>query len=171
MWQVHLLSQSFDLSLFQAISSSTYSSQHRYFKLATHESFDPLHPHLHKLYWYSRKGSASLNSLSVERVRTISVVACPRRLVYHSPSRTLSLATETLSVTDDIVYVVCTGVETVSSKTRLLLAPSSDLSVFSVLLDDGSELQLRSAKIDRVVRWINVLALVGSFIYCVLNIC
>jgi hypothetical protein len=131
----------------------------------THESFDPVHPYIYKLYWYSRKGAASLNSLSVsaERVRSISVVASPRPLVKDMKSHILVLASERTTQDEcaSVVKVVCTGVETASSKSRLLLAPSSDLCVFKVLLDDGTELLLRSSKIDRVINWINMLALVS----------
>jgi hypothetical protein len=108
------------------------------------------------LMWYKKEGSAVLKALDIERIQSVSLIYSNRPLVYLPFKHSLVLQSEAGNNNKDILLVQPLEHEdNASSKQN-----GVDFYIFRIVQTDGKDHVLRSTKIDRVMKWINLIALV-----------
>eukprot|EP01036_Dinobryon_divergens_P030724 gene30724-40010_t len=115
--------------------------QRRWFKLSTRESIPPNleKPYVYTFMWYKREGGAVIKSIDVTNIVSIAVMQTPRPLAY----------------LQDSVSVMAVDLDAVPEPTITI----------RIMQADGKENLLRGAKVDRVIKWINLFSLAGSLRY------
>lgn len=146
--------------------------QRRYFKLATRETHNPEDPFVYSLLWFKKEGGTVIKSLDdvARQVRSVVVVQTARPLacVYGDGRCIVKLMSEVGAgggggeaipvqpnnslVKEDVSHTTA-GVRGISKNefTGILLVQA-----------DGKQHLLRGAKIDRVLKWVNYIALVSA---------
>lgn len=109
--------------------------------------------------WYKHKGGSVIKSLDVSAVVKIYVMETTRPLVYVPGERVAPL--RLLSEVDgsSTPYV---PVQDMYSRPSCVIQRAVDKTIqhfaFAIVADDGKEMALRASKVDKVIKWINILA-------------
>ncbi len=135
--------------------------QRRFFKLTTRETLNVDKPYMYNLMWYKKEGGSVLKALDADKIASITVCHSPRPLAYSPYKLSLSLLSE-VKYQLGVVDVVPTEKE--EGGATLSVVPGSEFITFTVVQagDGGKEHVLRSVKVDRVIKWINTLAMVSE---------
>lgn len=133
--------------------------QRRFFKLTTRETLNPDKPYLYNLMWYKKEGGSVLKALDADKIASLTVCHSPRPLAYSPYKLSLSLSSE-VKYQLGVVDVVPTEKEE-GGATLSVVPGGSEFITFTVVQTDGKEHVLRSGKVDRVIKWINTLAMVS----------
>ncbi len=132
-------------------------AQKRFYKLTTRETHNPDKPYLYHLNWYHKEGGAVIKALESEKIASLSISYSPRKLAYSPYKLSLGLASE-ISGQLGVVDVVCGDKSAAGSVGGVQV---DEFCTFTVVQTDSKEHILRSAKVDRVIKWINTIALVS----------
>lgn len=145
--------------------------QRRWYKLSTRETMNPEHPYTYNFMWYKTEGGAVIKSIEADNIESISVLASPRALAYLPLKQTLMLQSEALN--QPLAMVVKNHDPEVSGAQPNTPAGNAKdgFAVFRVLQKDGKDHELRSAKVDRIIKWINLLSLVSILILTFVSRC
>lgn len=115
--------------------------------------------------WYKTEGGAVVKSLEADNIENISVLASPRALAYLPLKQALMLQSEALN--QPLAMVVKVHDPEVSAREQPNTPAGNAADQFATIRvqqKDGKDHVLRSAKVDRIIKWINLLSLVRSLI-------
>jgi hypothetical protein len=105
-----------------------------------------------------------IKSLEASHIANISVIGSPRALSYLPLKQTLMLQSEALN--EPLAIVVKNHDPEATVQPNVPVGSSAEQFVtIRVLQTDGKDHFLRGAKVDRVIKWINLLSLVSCH-YC-----
>jgi len=137
--------------------------QRRWFKLSTREAVPANldRPYVYNLMWYKKEGGAVIKAVDADNLASIAVLQTPRPLAYLQSSRSLALQSDAALKTD-AVTVVAHGLADCSLQQVATLEPFVAIRLLQV---DGKESILRGSKVDRVIKWVNLLALAAELSY------
>jgi hypothetical protein len=148
------------------LTFSLPTSQRRWFKITTRETLNPLEPYSYNFLWYKKEGGAVIKSLEASHISNISIIASPRALSYLPLKQTLMLQSEALN--EPLAIVVKNHDPEASTQPNVPVGSSTEQFVtIRILQTDGKDHFLRGAKVDRVIKWVNLLSLVsGTVVQC-----
>lgn len=142
--------------------------QRRFFKVQTRETGNPNKPYVYFLIWYKKEGGAAIKSLEVDKIGSLSISQCSRSLLYIPPPDNragLWLQSEAGVCPYSIAVSAVEGSEDDKGAKQV----GSEFFVFNVVQTDGKEHTLRGMKIDRIIKWINIIAQVNKICIIVFN--
>lgn len=158
---LHVYISSVDVYFFPFV---TLALQRRWFKLTTRETLNPLAPYSYSFMWYKKEGGAVIKSLDTANIENISVISSSRALAYLPLRQTLLLQSEALN--QPLAIVVKNHDPELAANAPQPNTPAGNTTeqfvTMRVLQKDGKDHWLRGAKVDRVIKWINLLALVRT---------
>eukprot|EP01038_Epipyxis_sp_PR26KG_P013395 gene13395-17962_t len=133
--------------------------QKRWFKLTSRDNTannDPNKPFIYHLMWLKKENGSVIKSIEIEKIVSMCVVHTTRPMAYVIPKLSLMLQSEV----DDIK--TCLVVKEVPNDTLCpiskVIGSSLPFFYFSLTLMDGKEHFLRATKVDRILKWMNVIA-------------
>ena len=100
--------------------------------------------------WYKKEGGTVIKSLEADKIETICIIHTPRALSFLKTSKELHITSE-ITLNPDAVTVVASEENNDSPANYI---------VFQIVQSDGKELILRGTKVDRVIKWINIISTV-----------
>ena len=100
--------------------------------------------------WYKKEGGAVIKSIEADKIDSISIIHTPRGLSYLYTKNELKLSSEVVNNPEAVTVVP--SEENNDSPANYI--------VFTVVQSDGKEHILRGTKVDRVIKWINIISLV-----------
>lgn len=128
----------------------------------TRETHSLEKPYLYSLMWYKKEGGSVIKALEIDKVQSIAIICSNRALSYVLPPRINSLVLQSEAGTSrDVIQVAPFEHEDNNSGKQ----GGVDFYIFRVLQTDGKDHILRSAKIDRIMKWVNTIAFAGSLAY------
>lgn len=139
--------------------------QRRFFKLSSRETDNPDKPYIYSLIWYKKEGGSAIKALEADKIDYVCVTSCPRALVFIPPPDSKSglwLQSEAGGHPWAVPVHELSGEDEKANKAQ---AAGTEFYVFTVMQTDGKEHILRGSKIDRVIRWINILAQAANLAY------
>ena len=103
-----------------------------------------------------------IKSLEADKIESISVISSPRPLAYLPLRQTLVLQADAVNQPYAITVMNHDPEASVQSNTPVGGATDGNVTIRILPKDskDGKEVLLRGAKVDRVVKWVNLLSLV-----------
>jgi hypothetical protein len=113
--------------------------------------------------WYKKEGEAVLKAIDIERIQSVSLICSNRPLVYLLPPKhSMVLQSEAGNNNKDTLLIQPLEHEDNASGKQ----NGVDFYIFRIVQTDGKDHVLRSAKIDRVMKWINLISLVKKICIC-----
>jgi len=113
--------------------------------------------YVYTLMWFKKQGGAVVKSVNCSTIKSLSVIQSNRPLSYSQDKEKLMLESE---CSNDASAVAVKEVGEKDKETSLLAIPHY---VFMIIMNDGKEHILRASKIDKMIQWMNTLALVSMF--------
>jgi len=121
-------------------------------------------PFIYTLMWYKKEGGSVIKSLDVQKIKSLAMIQSHRTLSYmYYPKSAVILQAEA-TAQDQCVAIQCIEHEE-NPITNKLSAIKEEYYTFLILQNDGKEHVLRGAKVDRVMKWINTIAMVSLFVF------
>jgi hypothetical protein len=122
---------------------------------------NPELPYIYSFNWYKQEGAKVSNSLTVDQIKCISVLSSCRALSYLPLTQTLSLQSEALNIPLSMVVKVHDP-EASQQPNTPVGGDKEQWVTIRILQTDNKDHVLRGAKVDRVIKWINLLSLVSE---------
>jgi hypothetical protein len=125
--------------------------------------------------WFKKEGGAVIKSLEIEKIQSVAILQTTRTMGYFPyPKSQLMLMSEATSFVNSlktrnekkpqIIPVNEIDHEENSLKSTSSTHQKQDHYAFLILQTDGKEHILRGAKVDRVMKWMNIIATVSKII-------
>lgn len=109
--------------------------------------------------WYKKEGGSVLKSCDIDKIQSVSMICSNRPLSYLPlPHHSLVLQSQAGLSRDAVTVLPIDHEDNNAGKQGGI-----DYYIFRIVQTDGKDHLLRSAKIDRVMKWINMIALVSIF--------
>ena len=147
--------------------------QNRWFKLTTRQQYDDSGEEVLKyiIMWFEKKGSSVKKSVDISAIKSITILESPRRLCYDKEKCIIMLETECGSTSDSIISVASQQESTTSTVESVLGFVTAQIQYFSFILtfevagSEGKDMTLRAGKVDKMIKWINIIAQAGEMAY------
>ena len=111
--------------------------------------------------YYKKQGGTVIKSIDATNIDTISILSSSRALSYLPLRQTLMLQSEALN--EPLALPILAYDPDLAQQEKLPVGNSAEQFVtIRVLQRDGKDHWLRGAKVDRVIRWVNLLSLVSN---------
>jgi hypothetical protein len=140
--------------------------QRRFYKLMTREIDDKF---LYSLLWYKKEGGSLIKALEVEKIASMAVLVSARNMAYVMPPKSqLMLMSEAAASGLSRCAIPIVELDHEENRNEGKNAHSvvkQEYFAFLITQTDGKEHVLRGLKVDRVMKWINMLAQAGGFAY------
>ena len=111
--------------------------------------------------YYKKQGGTVIKSIDGANIDTISILSSSRALSYLPLRQTLMLQSEALN--EPLAMPILAYDPDLAQQEKMPVGNSAEQFVtIRVLQRDGKDHWLRGAKVDRVIRWVNLLSLVSN---------
>lgn len=147
--------------------------QNRWFKLTTRQQYDESGEEVLKyiIMWFEKKGSSVKKSVDISSIKSITILESPRKLCYDKEKCVIMLETECGSISDSVVSVVSHQESITSTVESVLGFVTAQIQYFSFILtfelagSEGKDMTLRAGKVDKMIKWINIIGQAGEMAY------
>jgi hypothetical protein len=110
--------------------------------------------------WYKKEGGSVIKALETDKISSLAVICSNRSLSYKLPPKMNSLILQSeAGLSKDIIPIASLEHEDNNSGK----IANTDYYIFRILQFDGKDHVLKTAKVDRMMKWINLLAYVSAY--------
>jgi len=150
--------------------------QNRWFKLTTRQDFDDSGEETLKyiIMWFEKKGSSVKKSIDVSAIKSIAVLESPRTLCYDADKCVVLLETEAAATSSSAIVKIASQQESVATNIDNMLGfVTAQIQYFSFILSvetvgndsEGKDMILRAGKVDKIIKWINIISQAADMAY------
>jgi hypothetical protein len=108
--------------------------------------------------WYKKEGGSVIKALETDKISSLAVICSNRSLSYKLPPKMNSLILQSeAGLSKDIIPIA--SVEHEDNNSGRIA--NIDYYIFRILQVDGKDHVLKTSKVDRMMKWINILAYVS----------
>lgn len=149
--------------------------QNRWFKLTTRQDYDESGQETLKyiIMWFEKKGSSVKKSIDVSAIKSIAIFESSRVLCYDTEKCMVMLETECNTTSDRILKIASQQESITTNVDNVLGFVTAQIQYFSFVLsletagnaNDGKDIILRAGKVDKIIKWINIIAHAADMAY------
>jgi hypothetical protein len=124
--------------------------------------------------WFEKKGSSVKKSIDVSAIKSIAVLESPRTLCYDADKCVVLLETEAAATSSSAIVKIASQQESVATNIDNMLGfVTAQIQYFSFILSvetigndsEGKDMILRAGKVDKIIKWINIITQAADMAY------